>query len=81
MISAQPQYGYVIVNRVLVNPKTRAVVLTQGETRKTKRVRLFTEFSSRRLAAAGFQSLQTGFKDEERLSHFGRVLLTLMWTT
>ena len=26
-------------------------LLTQGETRKTKRVRLFTEFISRRLAA------------------------------
>ena len=26
-------------------------LLTQGETRKTKRVRLFTEFLSRRLAA------------------------------
>jgi DNA-binding transcriptional LysR family regulator len=26
-------------------------ILTQGETRKTKRVRLFTEFASRRLAA------------------------------
>ncbi len=26
-------------------------LLTQGETRKTKRVRLFTEFVSRRLAA------------------------------
>ena len=28
-------------------------LLTQGETRKTKRVQLFTEFVSRRLAAHG----------------------------
>jgi len=35
-----------------VEPKTQAILwlLTQGETRKTKRVRLFTEFVSRRLA-------------------------------
>jgi len=34
------------------------LLLTQGETRKTKRVRLFTEFISRRLAA--YQPLLAG---------------------
>jgi DNA-binding transcriptional LysR family regulator len=42
-------------------------VLTQGETRKTKRVQLFTEFISRRLAA--YAPLLAGLSMSARLTH------------
>jgi hypothetical protein len=52
------------IRKIAVQSSTLATVhgtlwlLTQGETRKTKRVRLFTEFISRRLAA--YASLLAG---------------------
>ena len=40
-----------VVDGLCSKRSVRAIFLTQGETRKTKRVRLFTEFVSRRLGA------------------------------
>jgi hypothetical protein len=45
-------------------------LLTQGETRKTKRVRLFTEFVSRRLAA--YEPLLAGLTTSRDLRPVGR---------
>jgi hypothetical protein len=44
-------------------------LVTQGETRKTKRVRLFTEFLSRRLSA--YAPLLAGLGSFQRLKNGG----------